>query len=75
MLQRTPLLVNRLDTVYAWSALLWRMVERIAALHVARVIRAIEKSRNSVEMTQMAPGRYSKDRGHIAHPAGPYSDV
>jgi hypothetical protein len=41
MLQRTPLLVNRLDTVYAWSALLWRMVERIAALHVARVIRAL----------------------------------
>lgn len=65
----TALLVATYRAVpaYARSALLRRVVERIAALQVARITQAIEKTRNRIEMTQSRLG--AKHQGHIAHPA------
>ncbi|KAH9061816.1 hypothetical protein EDB83DRAFT_2386249 [Lactarius deliciosus] len=54
----TALLVETYRAVpaYVRSALLRRVVERIAALQVARITRAIEKTRNRIEMTQLRLG-------------------
>ncbi|KAH9059211.1 hypothetical protein EDB87DRAFT_1624070 [Lactarius vividus] len=64
----TALLVDtyRAIPAYVRSALLRRVVERIAALQVARITRAIEKTRNRIEMTQLWLGAKHQD---IAHPA------
>ncbi|KAH9170115.1 hypothetical protein EDB89DRAFT_2230895 [Lactarius sanguifluus] len=65
----TTLLVETYRAVpaYVRSALLRRVVERIAALQVARITRAIEKTRNRIEMTQLRLG--AKHPGDITDPA------
>jgi len=69
----TALLVDAYRAVpaYARDALLWRVVERIAALQVARIglAGAIEKNRNLIET------RNEMTKGHIAHPATSSEDL